>query len=92
MWPPSCAQVYASDAVGPDLPGTEYQQEAPAAQDLAIPVEERGHRPPEPSLMRRYHLHSDAARALVPCRHHGLAQSQGAELAAIEQYGRRLLR
>ena len=36
MWPPSCAQVYASDAVGPDLPGTEYQQEAPAAQDLSV--------------------------------------------------------
>lgn len=50
----SCPQFDASDAVGANLSRTQHQQETPAAQDLAIPIEEYGHRPPEPSLVRGY--------------------------------------
>ncbi|NMN59008.1 transposase InsO family protein [Xanthobacter sp. SG618] len=41
--------------------------------------------------MRRYHLHPDAARLPLPCRHHGLVQPQGTGLAAVEHHGRGLL-
>ena len=51
-----------------------------------------GDRPPKPSLVRRYHLYSDAARLPVPRGHHGLAQPQGVGLAAFQQHGRRVLR
>ena len=55
-------------------------------------AEERGHRPPEPSLVRRYYVHSYAARLSVSRGDHGLAQPQSAGLAAIKQHGCRLLR
>lgn len=50
----------------------ERGQEASAAQDLALPAEERGDRPPEPSLVRRHHLYPDATGLPVSGSHHGL--------------------
>ena len=57
----SCPAIDAPHAVGADLSGTQRQQEAPAAEDLALSAEECGDRSAEPSLVRRYHLYPDAA-------------------------------
>ena len=45
LWSAPCAAADAPHAVGAHLPGTQHQQEASAAQDLALPAEERGDRP-----------------------------------------------
>ena len=51
MWPPSRAPSDAAYEVGSNLSGTQYQQEAPTAQDLALSAEECGDRPIQPSLV-----------------------------------------
>ena len=48
------------------------------------------HRPAEPSLVCRRHVHPDAPRLFVLGRHHGLVQPQGSGVAAVEHDGCRL--
>lgn len=72
----SCPAVDASHSVGADLSGTQHEQEAPAALDLALSAEECGDRPAKPSLVRGYHLYPNAARLLVPRGNHGLVQPE----------------
>ena len=67
-------------------------KEAPAAQDLALSAEEFGDRSAEPSLVRGYHLDPDAAWLPVSRGNHGLVQSQGLGVAAVQQHGRGVLR
>ena len=87
MRSPSRATPDAPHEVGSDLSGTEYKQEAPAAQDMARSSEGCSNRPSEPGLVRGYHVHSDAAWLSLSCGNHGLVQSQGARLAAFQQHG-----
>ena len=72
LWSAPRAAADAPHAVGAHLPGPQHQPEASAAQDLALPAEERGDRPPEPSLVRRHHLYPDATGLSVSGSHHGL--------------------
>lgn len=59
---------------------------------MALSAERYRDRPSEPDLVRRYHLHSDAARFPISCGDHGLVQPQCAGLAAVQQRGCGLLR
>ena len=88
----SCPAIDAPHAVGADLSGTQHEQEAQAAQDLALSAEEFGDRSAEPSLVRGYHLYPDAAWLPVSRGNHGLVQSQGLGVAAVQQHGRGVLR
>ncbi len=42
---------------------------------------------PEPGLVRRHHLHSDAAWLSVSGCDHGLVDAEGAVLAGVEHHG-----
>ena len=88
----SRAALDAPHEAGADLPRAQHAQEAPAAQDMALSSERCCDRASEPGLVRRYHLHSDAAWLPLSCGDHGLVPSQGACLAAVQQQGCRLLR
>ena len=92
MRPSSCASPDAAHEVGAHLPGAQHEQEAPAAQDMALSAERCRDRPFEPGMVCRYHLHPDAARLPLSCGNHGLVQPQGDCLAAVQQHGCRLLR
>ena len=46
-----------------------------------------GDRPSEPSVVRRYHLHSDAAWLSLSDRDHGLVDEKGSVLASVEHHG-----
>ena len=83
LWPPPCPAVDAPYAFGPDLSGAQHKQETPAPQDLAVLAEKRGDRPPEPSLVRRYHLHPYASGLFVLGRDYGLVQPQGFGVAIV---------
>ncbi len=72
-------------------PGAQDQSKASGTQDLSVPPPGLGYHPPQSGLVYRHHLHSDAARVPLPGRHHGLVQPEGAELAAVELNGRRVL-
>ena len=50
------------------------------------------HRAAQPGLVRRCHLHPDAAGLPLPCRHHGLGDAKGSGVASVEHDGSRLLR
>ena len=43
-------------------------------------------------VLRRCHLHPDAAGLPLPCRHHGLGDAKGSGVASVEHDGSRLLR
>lgn len=92
MWATSCAAADEAHAVGADLPRTEDQQEAPRAQAISVSSEGLTHHPDQPGLVCSHQLHSNAPRVSLPRCHHGLAQPEGAELAAVEQHGRGILR
>ena len=77
----------APHEVGSHLSGAQHKQEASSAQDVAISAEEDDHRPAEPSLVRRYHLHPYAAWLPVPGCNHGLVQPQGSGVA-LDHYPR----
>ena len=47
-----------------------------------------GDHPPQSGLMYRHHVYPHAPRVPVPGRRHGLAQPEGAELAAANFHGR----
>ena len=79
-----CPAADAPHAARPDLSRTQHQQEAPASQDLALPAEKRGDQSAKSGLVRRHHLHPDAARVPVSCGNHGLVQPEGPEMAAFE--------
>ena len=52
MWPSPRASSDAGHEAGSDLSGTQYEQEASPALDLAVLAEECGDRPPEPCMVR----------------------------------------
>src|SRR5580692_9711795 len=59
--------------------------------DLSVPVARRGDRAPQPGLVDRYYLYSDAWWLSVPGRGDGLVQPVRAELGTIQHDGNRLL-
>src|ERR1700691_2098903 len=67
--------------------------ESPGAgpPDLSVPVARRGDRAPQPGLVDRYYLYSDAWWLSVPGRGDGLVQPVRAELGTIQHDGNRLL-
>gem|GEM_PF-570640 len=75
-----------------DLPAAADQRSSPAASDLPVSAAASGNRSAEPGVVRRHHLHPDAARLPVPGGDHGLGDPQGAGLASVEHHGRRVLR
>jgi hypothetical protein len=68
--------AHGQDGLGADLSAAEDQRTASASQDLSLLSAALGDRP-EPSLVRRHHLHPDAARLPRPSRIHGLGEPQG---------------
>lgn len=92
MRTPPCTPFDGSYAAGADLSGTQYEQETPTAQDLAVSAAERGDRQVEPSLVRGHHIYSNAPWLFVSRCHHGLGDPQGFGLAAVQQHGRGFLR
>lgn len=77
---------------GGNLQMPQNQPAASAASGLPILAEKDGDRPPQPGLVRRYHLRAGAERVLVSGRDHGLGLAQGPELAAVEHDACGLLR
>src|SRR6056297_3720183 len=74
-------------AMDADLSASEHEpprQGAPAISLLAPRLDDR---PPEPGLVRRYHLSADAPGLPLPRGDHGLAQPPSAVLAAVEHAG-----
>src|ERR1700722_3592237 len=59
--------------------------------DLSIPVARRGDRAPQPGLVDRYYLYSDAWRLALPGRRDGLVQPVCTQLGTIQHDGNRLL-
>ena len=90
--PQARAAADEEDRPGADLSGSEDERAAPAAQDLSVSAAAPDDRAAEPGLVRRRHLHPDAARLPLPRRDHGLGEPQGPGLAAVEHDGGRLLR
>src|SRR5690242_7998219 len=82
----------ASDGSAGDLAEARHQQAEPRAQDLSVPAARPEDRPAQPGVGDRYHVHPDAQRVLLPGGHHGLAQQEGADVAAVQYHGRDLLR
>src|SRR4051812_43270699 len=82
----------ASDGLAGDLAETQHQPAEPRAQGLSVLAARPHHRSAQPSLGDRYYVHPDAQGVLLPGRHHGLAQQEGAGLAAVQYHGRDLLR
>jgi hypothetical protein len=75
-----------------DLSGAQDQHEASKAQDLPLPSQGPVLYPPQSGLVHRHQLHPHASGVSLPSGHHGLAQSESAQLAAVEFHGRKLLR
>src|SRR5690606_22283211 len=90
-WAPSHPPADDQDWFGADLSAAEDQRAASAAQDLSISAASPGDRTSEPSLVRRHHLHPDAARLPLSGRDHGLGEPQGPGLAPVEHDGYRVL-
>ena len=88
---PSPPPADDQDGFGADLSAAEDQRTASAAQDLSVSAASPDDRPAEPGLVRRHHLHPDAARLPLSGRHHGLGDEEGSGVAVVEHDGRRLL-
>src|SRR3954453_21354321 len=82
----------ASDGVAGDLAEAQHQPAEPRAQGLSVLAARPHHRAAQPSLGDRYYVHPDAQGVLLPGGDHGLAQQEGAGLAAVQYHGRDLLR
>jgi len=91
MWATPGAATDEADAAGPDLPRAQDQQKASRAQDISISSQRLAYHPAKPGLVHRHHLHPDAAGVSLPGGRHGLVQSQGPELEAVEHHGCRVL-
>ena len=84
---PASAAVDDQDGAVADLPAAAHQRSAPAAPDLSVSAATSGDRAAEPGMVRRNHLHPDAAWLPVPDGDHGLGNSESAGLAAVEHDG-----
>lgn len=74
------------------ISSAKNQRAASATQGLPVSVAASDHRAAQPGLVRRCHLHPDAAGLPLPCRHHGLGDAKGSCVASVEHDGSRLLR
>src|SRR6056297_2123121 len=91
MWATPGAATDEADAAGPDLPRAQDQQKASRAQDISISSQRLAYHPAKRGLVHRHHLHPDAAGVSLPGGRHGLVQSQGPELEAVEHHVWRVL-
>lgn len=67
----------------------EAKSEDTRAQGLRVPSQEPGDHPAQPGLVRRHPVHPHAPRISLPGGRLGLAPPQGAERAAVDQFGMR---
>lgn len=66
------------------LPAPAHHRASPGAPQVSLSAQELGDRAPEPGLVRRHYLHSHAARLSLSGRDHGLGDTPGAGMAAVE--------
>jgi hypothetical protein len=85
--PQAGASVDGQDGTGADLSTATNNDPASWTSDLSVSVAGPGDRPSEPSVVRRYHLHSDAAWLSLSDRDHGLVDEKGSVLASVEHHG-----
>jgi hypothetical protein len=60
---------------------------ASRTSDLSVFAAGDGDRPSQPGLVRRHHLHPDAARLPLPGCGDGLVDAEGSVLAGVEHHG-----
>jgi putative transposase len=72
------------DGAVADLPAAANQRSTLAAPDLPVSAAASGDRAGEPGLVRRHHLHPDAAWLPVSGGNYGLGDAQSAGVAAVE--------
>src|ERR1700749_1672886 len=80
-------QADGQDGVGADLPAAADDDPASRPPDLSVFAAGDGDRPSQPGLVRRHHLHSDAARLPLPGCGDGLVDAEGFVLAGVEHHG-----
>src|SRR5271163_920211 len=89
--PPSRAAADAHVGNRSSLSQAALEPSCSRPPDLSIPVARRGDRAPQPGLVDRYYLYSDAWRLSVSGRGDGLVQPLRAQLGAVQYDGNRLL-
>ena len=72
-WAPSCPPADEQDGLGVDLPASQDQRTAPAAQGLSVSAAAPDHRSTKPGLVCGCDLRPDATRLPLPRCDHGLA-------------------
>src|SRR6266481_8350554 len=82
----------ATDGAGGRLSAAEHEQAGGRAQGLSLSARWVVDRTGQPGLVLGHHLYPDGQGFPVSGRDHGLAQSCGSGLAAVEHARRRLLR
>src|SRR6266436_4649865 len=82
----------AADRAGGGLSAAEHEQAGGRAQGLSLSARWAVYRSGQPGLVLGHHLYPDGQGVHVSGRYHGLAQSCGTGLAAVEHARRRFLR
>ena len=89
---PPCAPPDAPDGPSGCLSQAEDQPAASGPSGLPLPAQGPGDHAAQPGLVCRHHLHTCQPGLSLSRGHHGLGDTQGAELAGVEYHACGLLR